>query len=296
MAQAVFPPAVDDAARGEILLQRPEMKKMLDMDKAMADVLSRTDIEGPERIKEYMRILNRFQTLRDDVLINGSDQQIGNEITNTDEIENEINSNSPQILEEEIDSHYQTPPRNPNTSLEEIDIYPNVTVIKDVPEVARQSLEQEPQTELAQKFLQAIKENEYIEQDDKGGYYLNLDQSDDETSNTEIQQQKNISNFMNSVVEFLTEGKPLNKKDIETFNEMEPVMKNAPLVYALIKAKIPRAKARPQRKRPTGKLSRHSDSGTSNEGDDESKRRGDDGLNQERSLFNRWDRTLRRHY
>jgi hypothetical protein len=54
-----------------------------------------------------------------------------------------------------------------------------------------------------------------------------LDQSNDETSNTEIQQQKNISNFMNSVVEFLTEGKPLLKKDIETFNEMEPVMKNA---------------------------------------------------------------------
>lgn len=87
MAQAVFPPeAVEAVARGEILLQRPEMKKMLDMDKAMADMLSRTDLQPAERFKEYMKIFQRFRTLRDDVLVNGSSKEVESNLTNTAQI------------------------------------------------------------------------------------------------------------------------------------------------------------------------------------------------------------------
>jgi hypothetical protein len=72
MAQAVFPPdPIECLIESQMLLQRPEVKKMAEMDKAMADLLSRTDLTADARLREYMNLFARFKNLREDVIING---------------------------------------------------------------------------------------------------------------------------------------------------------------------------------------------------------------------------------
>ena len=78
MAQAIFPPStpLEAMAKQELLLQRPEMKKMLELDRKMANILSRTDISAEERAREYEKALLHFRTVREDVLINGTQLSI----------------------------------------------------------------------------------------------------------------------------------------------------------------------------------------------------------------------------
>jgi hypothetical protein len=77
MAQAMFPPAgkaVEALAQQQLLLQRPEMKKMLELDRAMSNILSRADLSADERAREYEKALMHFRSLREDVIVNGTQQ------------------------------------------------------------------------------------------------------------------------------------------------------------------------------------------------------------------------------
>lgn len=244
MAQAVFPPeAVEAVARGEILLQRPEMKKMLDMDKAMADMLSRTDLQPAERFKEYMKIFQRFRTLRDDVLVNGSSKEVESNLTNTAQIdaaleEAELEGTSSLPAEQTIDITPETPPNAQSTN-----VYPNVTIIKDASTAQLKNMDTEPQTSLAEEFLKAVNESESIGQAD-GQYYI----PNEESEAGDI----NLSGFINSILNFLLEGRPLSKETIEKFDDLKPLLKNAPRVYALVAAKMPRsARLAPPKRRRT---------------------------------------------
>jgi hypothetical protein len=68
MAQAVFPPdPVNALMEEELLLQRPEVKKMMDMDRAMVDVLSRTDLQPGKCFREYIKLFMCFHMLREDI-------------------------------------------------------------------------------------------------------------------------------------------------------------------------------------------------------------------------------------
>jgi hypothetical protein len=56
----------------QALLQRPEMKKMLALDKAMTEVLSKKDLPPEERIREYEKIFYHFRDLKNNILVNGT--------------------------------------------------------------------------------------------------------------------------------------------------------------------------------------------------------------------------------
>ena len=73
MAQAIFPPVspLNALLRQQALLQRTEVRKMKEADRAIADILSRTDLSFQERADEYAKLINKFQMFRDDILTNG---------------------------------------------------------------------------------------------------------------------------------------------------------------------------------------------------------------------------------
>ena len=54
MAQAVFPSQLQDILRSHELLQRPEVKRMTELDKEMADILSRGDLTPAAKIRNLM--------------------------------------------------------------------------------------------------------------------------------------------------------------------------------------------------------------------------------------------------
>ena len=77
MAQAIYPPrnAINDIAEQQLLLQRPEVSKMVDLDRSMANILSRRDLSAEQRAKEYHKALLQFDYTRNQVLLNGTQLQ-----------------------------------------------------------------------------------------------------------------------------------------------------------------------------------------------------------------------------
>jgi len=72
MAQAVFPPnPLNELAEQQLLLKRPEVFKMVELDRLMANILSRRDLSAEQRAKEYSKVLSQYQYTREKVLLNG---------------------------------------------------------------------------------------------------------------------------------------------------------------------------------------------------------------------------------
>jgi len=132
MAQAIYPPnsAMEKIARQQLLLQRPEVTKLMDLDRAMANILSRTDITADERRREYEKALLQFQSVRDNIVINGTmlhapkdytDEEqenipvkVKNAGTNVDTFHSESIKQSPSRKRMRAD--FLTPPPNFETS------------------------------------------------------------------------------------------------------------------------------------------------------------------------------------
>lgn len=74
MAQAIYPPntPMENLAKQQLILQRPEVTKMRELDRIMATILSKRNISPDERMREYEKALLQFRAARDDVLINGT--------------------------------------------------------------------------------------------------------------------------------------------------------------------------------------------------------------------------------
>ena len=80
MAQAIYPPssAVENLAQQQLILQRPEVTKMVELDRKMATILSKRHITPDERLREYEKALLQFRAARDNVLINGTMMSLEN--------------------------------------------------------------------------------------------------------------------------------------------------------------------------------------------------------------------------
>jgi hypothetical protein len=77
MAQAVFPYSNDilQASREHGLLKRPEMKRMTELDQAIADSLSRTDLTPSQRQQLFEDNLQKFRSVRKEIILNGTTLQ-----------------------------------------------------------------------------------------------------------------------------------------------------------------------------------------------------------------------------
>lgn len=69
MAQPIVlaPPEMTEAYRQQILLTRPEVRKMSKLDQAMADILAETNIDSFKKMEKYYAVLREFMNVRDDV-------------------------------------------------------------------------------------------------------------------------------------------------------------------------------------------------------------------------------------
>jgi hypothetical protein len=75
MARAMFPGISDEIAQSihqQSLLTRTEAKKMTKLDQEMADILARTDLSPYQKITLFQTTLNKFRTVRDDIVENGT--------------------------------------------------------------------------------------------------------------------------------------------------------------------------------------------------------------------------------
>jgi hypothetical protein len=78
MAQAMFTPYSADiiqSSREQGLLKRPEMKRMTELDQAIADALSRTDLTPTQRQQLFEDNLQKFRNVRKEIILNGTTLQ-----------------------------------------------------------------------------------------------------------------------------------------------------------------------------------------------------------------------------
>jgi hypothetical protein len=251
MAQAVFPPTpnLGSVIEGEILLQRPEMKKMLNMDKAMADILSRTDLQPSERLREYMNIFSRFRSLRDDILINGTTQeaQKNYDDTTSTALETETlnateefvtpNNTASRVISNPGDFMFPNATEEfvtPNNTASDAISTPREFMFSNVA-LPPEDMDKDPQKRLAEEFLKALEASDDVNHTVSDYFYI-PDLTDVSSSNSIPE--KNITNSVKAILNFLLEGGTLNKNAIETFQDLKPLLKNAPQVYAAIDKKI----------------------------------------------------------
>lgn len=311
MAQAVFPPdPVENIVEQQILLQRPEVKKMADMDKAMADLLSRTDLNDAARLREYMNIFAKFRSLRDDVIVNGtvldpkmfSISSILGDKDTTARIADEVNTlvTKPEVLPKSPNTSYDlnlydlfndTPNYYPNEgatstpfngSPEPIDKQYD-TVIRGLSESQLMKLDTAPQEELTNAFLNAIKTSKLKERDD-GKIFIPI-------NSNEYEFEKEITKDISAIVKYLAEGKPLSKKNKSIFKTLRPFMTHAIPMYNELTKKLniidenqftpPLNKKRKQIVASTGSAIREND------------QRFRLGRDKRRLLWNKWDKKIR---
>jgi hypothetical protein len=71
MAQPVFP-QMANLLHEQDLLKRPEVKRMTQLDKAMADTLSRSDLTASQKIRQYDALIQPFRAVRENIEKNGT--------------------------------------------------------------------------------------------------------------------------------------------------------------------------------------------------------------------------------
>jgi hypothetical protein len=233
MAQAIFPPdLISNVTEGEILLQRPEMKKMMNMDKAMADILSRRDLQPSERLREYIKIFARFRSLRDDVLINGT-TQVADTDSRSATVERGLET---ETASSDAERQLPSTPLNNNEEF----MYPNITAIKGASNEQLATLDKEPQIHLAKEFLKALEDSEEIDHAPSGQFFMPY--LSDVPSTSSSMSVKNITTAVKAILNFLLEGGTLNKSTVDIFRDLKPLLKGNPHVYAAIETKIPKSR------------------------------------------------------
>jgi hypothetical protein len=89
MAQAIFPTSkLENILREQELLKRPEVKRMTQIDRAMADILSRSDLTARQKIRQYDALIQPFRAVRENIEKNGT--QITSASNKTDELVKEL--------------------------------------------------------------------------------------------------------------------------------------------------------------------------------------------------------------
>lgn len=85
---------METLAQQQLMLQRPSLSKMSEIDRKIAAILSKKNITPDERKDEYNKLLKEFFAARNDVLINGT--QLQSPVLNTDDIKK--NSHQAEII------------------------------------------------------------------------------------------------------------------------------------------------------------------------------------------------------
>jgi len=88
MAQPIFPVEMQNLLREQELLKRPETKRMTQLDKDMADILSRTDLSPYEKITKWDALIRPFRIARENVIRNGI--QLSTEAPTTNDVLHEL--------------------------------------------------------------------------------------------------------------------------------------------------------------------------------------------------------------
>lgn len=160
MAQAIYPPrnVMEDIIQQQTILQRPEVVKMLDLDRLMANILSRSDMSPDERLREYEKAVLQFRAVRDDILLNGLQLRPPPTLTQSTLEPNPV-EDRPKLQgkrKRKMDSDMSNPLTPPYVNKAE-PFFQNVTSIRDYNTDQRNRLSTEPiNDEIQQEFIRVL--------------------------------------------------------------------------------------------------------------------------------------------
>lgn len=209
MAQAIYPPstsAMENIAQQQLMLQRPSLSKMSEIDRQIAAILSKKDMTADERKEQYNKLLKEFFAARDDVLINGT--QLKSPIMNVDEIQQpQEEIIKPVILATEKDLNVEPAKRKKITA-------------------KRTLSEPEGEQENMKNLFQNTIKNTFLTYDTESRKYINNETQEDVSKDVQSILRK-ISNPNSNV--------KLTKPSIHIIKRLVPLLEQQSILYKSLK-------------------------------------------------------------